>query len=122
MSESSLTFPKHMHLRSSAEFAAVFAGKKSVLNSVMVVYGIANGRDFCRLGLSVSRKVGNAVIRNRWRRLFREAFRLLQHDIPQGMDLVFIPRKGIADPGLAQITTSLQKLLPALARKIPLPQ
>jgi ribonuclease P protein component len=45
-----------------------------------------------RLGLSVSRKVGGAVRRNRFKRLLREAFRAVQQDLPAGMDLVVVAR------------------------------
>ncbi len=58
----------------------------------LTVYGLPNGLGYPRLGMSVGRKVGNAVRRNRIRRLIRESFRLLQHDFPQGYDLVVVVR------------------------------
>ena len=65
----------------------------------------------------VSRKVGGAVVRNRFRRLYREAFRLTRAELPIGMDLVLIPR-GPAIPTLEQLMASLRKLLPQVARKL----
>ena len=70
-----------------------------------------------RLGLSVSRKVGGAVQRNRLRRLYREAFRLTKHDMPVGLDLVVIPRKA-EEPALEELKRSLPRLVQQVARKL----
>jgi ribonuclease P protein component len=56
-----------------------------------------------RLGLVVSKKVGGAVLRNRARRLLREAYRLHQHDLAQVVDLVLVARPSIAGKGFAEV-------------------
>lgn len=56
-----------------------------------------------RLGLVVSKKVGGAVVRNRARRLLREAYRLHQHDFVQAVDLVLVARPSIAGRGFAEV-------------------
>ena len=71
----------------------------------------------CRLGLSVSRKVGGAVLRNRWKRLIREAFRTGQPRLPEGLDLVVIPRKK-DEPELCQIQNSLADLAGRIGRRL----
>jgi ribonuclease P protein component len=85
-------FPKSHHLRSRLEFSAVFDGKVREARGPLMVYARPNDLCHPRLGLSTSRKVGTAVRRNRIRRLLREAFRHLQHDLPAGYDIVIVVR------------------------------
>ena len=80
------------HLRRPADFRKVYERRRSVSDAQLIVYACENGLPHLRLGLSVSRKFGGAVQRNRLRRLYREAFRLTRHDMPVGLDLVVIPR------------------------------
>ncbi len=114
-----MKFRKEDRLRKTAEFQRVYADRKSVADNVLIVYGSPNGLGRMRLGLSVSRKVGNAVIRNRWKRLIREAFRLfiLPAEIIVGLDLVVIPQKGIAPVPFKDLHKSLQKNVERLRRK-----
>jgi ribonuclease P protein component len=85
-------FPKSHHLRLPREFDAVYAAKTRESRGPLTVYAQPNDLGHPRLGMSVSRKVGIAVRRNRIRRLLREAFRLMQHDMPRGYDLVIVVR------------------------------
>ena len=103
------SFPKKVRVRKQAEFDRVYESEVYAADQVLVVRGVKNELDYCRLGLSVSRKVGNAVVRNRWKRLIREAFRINKHKIPGGMDIVVRPRKG-AECELEAISHSLPKL------------
>ena len=103
------TLPKSRHLRLPSEFAAVYDAKTRESRGPLTLYALPNGLGFPRLGMSVSRKVGTAVRRNRIRRLVRESFRLLQHDLPQGYDLVVVVR-----PHEPLILAEYQKLLTAM--------
>src|SRR5207253_9192382 len=85
-------FRKAEHLRSPVDFRRVYARRCAASDAWLLVQACPNGLAFSRLGLSVSRKYGNAVKRNRLRRLYREAFRLSKHELPTGLDLVLIPR------------------------------
>src|SRR5262245_41150089 len=100
------TFQKHEHLRRPADFQRVYDRRRSVSNGWLIVYACENGLPHLRLGLSVSRKYGGAVQRNRLRRLYREAFRLTRHEMPVGLDLVLIPRSP-QEPPLAELTRTL---------------
>jgi ribonuclease P protein component len=105
------------HLRRERDFRRVFDRKRSVADERIVVYGCENGLQHSRLGLSVSRKWGNAVVRNRIRRLLREGYRLTKAEFPTGLDLVLIP-KNVADLSLAGVQQTLRKLVPQLARRL----
>ena len=112
-----LTFPQSHRLKTPAEFDRCYKRKRSASDDVLIVYACENGLDHPRLGCSVSKKVGNAVARNRYKRLFREAFRLTQHDLPRGVDLVLIPRPG-DEPTLAMVKGSLVKLACQTAKRL----
>lgn len=109
-------FPKSQHLRSGREFAAVYDAKQRVGDDVLLVYALPSASGGHRLGLSVSRRNGNAVARNRLKRRLREAFRLTQAELPGQYDLVLIPRPG--RPGtVAEYRRSLAALVRRLHRR-----
>lgn len=85
-------FPRARRLSGRIAFARIFGARRSAANRLIVVYAAANDLAYCRLGLSVGRKLGGAVQRNRVKRLLREAFRLEQRQLPVGFDFVVIPR------------------------------
>lgn len=109
-------FPREARLSRQADFERVHRANLFAADEVLVVRAVANQRAVTRLGISVSRQVGNAVVRNRWKRLTREAFRLVRAELPPGLDLVARPRKG-AVPELGAIQRSLRQLISRLARR-----
>jgi ribonuclease P protein component len=112
------TFGKHLRLRTSAEFKRVYDRKRSASDGRLVVYACENDLPHPRVGLSVSRKVGNAVVRARYKRLYREAFRQLQHELPTGVDLVMIPRSSGSEPTLDEVKAALLALARQSAAKL----
>jgi ribonuclease P protein component len=111
------SFRKAEHLRSPADFRRVYDRKCSLSDGRLIVYACENGLPHLRLGLSVSRKFGQATHRNRLRRLYREAFRLARHTLPAGLDLVLIPR-GPEAPTLADVQRSLTHLVKQLSHRL----
>lgn len=87
-------FPRSRRLSGQKAFARVFGEKRSASDRHLVVYAAPNGADESRLGVTVGRRHGGAVKRNRIKRLIREAFRLEYAELPVGFDLVCVPRVG----------------------------
>ena len=110
-------FPQELRIRRQADFDRVYKARVYAADDVLVVNGCANGLDFPRLGLSVARKVGNAVQRNAWKRRIREAFRLAKTRLPAGVDLVVRPQKG-GQCDFEAISQSLPVLASRVARKL----
>lgn len=108
-------FSKRLRLLRAGEFERVFAARNSLGNAHFVLYGAANDAGCARLGITVSRRVGNAVARNRWKRLLREAFRLSQHELPC-LDLVCVVRAP-EPPHLAQLMAKFSESAGRLERR-----
>jgi ribonuclease P protein component len=87
-----LTFPKTHRLRTQRDFDAIYKGGAAKTIGPLRVIGLPNALGHRRLGLSVSKRIGKAVARNRLKRMLREAFRISQHDLPGAYDLVVIAR------------------------------
>lgn len=84
----------------------------------VLIYAGLNGLRYTRLGVVVSRRLGNAVIRNRFKRRIREAFRAIQQDLPRDVDVICIPRPG-PPRSVESYASSLRRMLPALRRRMP---
>jgi ribonuclease P protein component len=111
------TFQKYEHLLTPEEFQAVYDRRRSVSDDRLIIYGRENGLEYNRVGLSVSKKYGKAVQRNRLKRLYREAYRLSKPELSKGFDLIFIPRSS-NEPTLDLLLQSLKKLIPQVIKKL----
>jgi len=80
-------------LRKNSDFMRVYKKGRYYAGKYMVLYTLANKTGKIRLGISVSKKLGKSVSRNRIRRLIRENYRLRETSISQGIDLIFNARK-----------------------------
>ena len=79
-------------MKKNEDFKKVFDEKKSCANKYLILYYRENELDVNRLGIQVSKKVGNSVVRHRLTRLIRESFRLNENSFKHGLDLVVIAR------------------------------
>lgn len=91
-------FRREQHIRTRAEFSAVFDRKGRISAGPLLAFAAPNGLEITRLGISMTRRVGIAARRNRIKRMVRESFRLQQHELPAGWDIVIVPRPHEAMP------------------------
>lgn len=79
-------------IKENKDFRRIYAKGKSYVSPVVVTYVLKNRSRNVRLGITTSKKIGNAVRRNRSRRVIREAFRTLAPEIAPGYDFIFVAR------------------------------
>ena len=97
-------------LKKNTDFKIVYSKGKSKANRLFIMYVFENGRDNNRLGVSVSKKTGNSVVRHRIKRLVKESYRLHEEMFNSGLDIVVIARSGVADLGFKDIESALLHL------------
>ena len=98
-------------LKSNREFQSVFKSGKSKANKYLVMYIAENNLNINRLGISVSRKVGNSVVRHYIKRCVKEAYRLHENMFNSGLDIVVIARQGAGDIKYHELESALLHLV-----------
>ncbi|MBT2570962.1 ribonuclease P protein component [Planococcus sp. ISL-110] len=109
---------KHQRIKKNKEFQHVFKKGKSFANRQFIVYVFKSEQPEFRLGLSVSKKVGNAVVRNRIKRYIRQTFLELKDDILPNADYIIIARPQAATLDFHESKKSLEHVL-RIARALP---
>ena len=103
-------------IRREADYERVYARRCTVRDEILQICACENGLAHSRVGLSVGRRWGKANVRNRLRRLYREAFRLSKQQLPPGLDLVLIPRR--SETTLLELMDSLPRLASEAAKRL----
>jgi len=88
---------KKESIKKNSEYRKVYNSGKSLANRYLVMYVLDNNTDKTRIGISVSKKVGNSVVRHRLTRLIREIYRLNEQKIQIGKDIVVVARMSAKD-------------------------
>jgi ribonuclease P protein component len=89
------TFEKHERIKKRKDFLRTYEDGTRINSKHFIVILSRNQGGYRRLGITVTRKTGNAVTRNRTKRLLREFFRLNKKTLPDSLDIVIIVKKGI---------------------------
>ena len=91
-------------------------GCRFVTDTIIVLKRL-NGKDYSRIGITASRKVGKAVERNRVKRWAREAFRCIKWELEEAIDLVIIARKAALSAGMKRMREDLEEAISRLRKK-----
>ena len=111
------SFPRHCRILKGSDYRAIYAEGTKLSGARFVLYARDNDLGYHRLGITVSRKVGNAVVRNRIKRLFREIFRKSRAGIPHHCDWVVNARHACAGASYEQLA---REFLALAGRKVPM--
>lgn len=115
----SFSLPSERRLRKASDFQAVRNSSKSLANPLLALRYRPNGLDLTRLGFSVSKRLGNAVVRNKVKRRLREIMR--QAPLKVGRDLVFTARPLAAQASYRQLAQAARDLLSRAGLLLPTP-
>ncbi len=92
MSQKKLLFTRKQRITKKSEFDCIYKNAIKITSGPFLIHRVRNESTFSRLGLSIPKRVGNAVKRNAIRRRCREAFRITQHELPNQYDIVITIR------------------------------
>ena len=107
-----MDFNRTQGLKKDSDFRKVYKHGKSFANRYLVMYILKNKSETSRIGISVSKEVGKAIIRNKVRRRIKEAYRLnIDENVKYGYDIVFIARVAIKDANYHEIESAMKHLV-----------
>jgi ribonuclease P protein component len=110
-------FPHRHRIVRSTDYRAIYKTGKKIHSDKFVLFGRENEKGHARLGITVSRKIGCASIRNRIKRLFREIFRRSSAEIPGNLDIVVNAKSGCAGVGFPELRKEFIAAAKRMARE-----
>ncbi|MBZ2175698.1 ribonuclease P protein component [Schnuerera sp. xch1] len=102
---------KKFRLRSNQEFKKVYQNGKNYWNRNLIMYARRNGLDYSRIGFTVTKKIGNSVVRNRVKRRMKEIFRKNFDNIKGKYDIILIPKKNVVNIKYSDLESAMLHIL-----------
>ena len=106
-----LLMNKKYRLRNNDDFKKVYKKGKNYWNRNLILYIMENDLNHTRIGFSITKKIGNSVVRNRTRRRMKEICRQNLNNIKEGYDIIFIPKKNVVDITYEDLKSGMLHLL-----------
>jgi len=97
-------------LKDNEDFKEIYRTGKSFANKYLIMYVKKNNSEINRIGISVSKKVGNSVVRHRINRLLKESYRLSENSFISGLDIIVVARVGAKGKNYSEIASALLHL------------
>jgi ribonuclease P protein component len=102
---------KTTSIKKNYEFVRIYKKGKFFVGKYIVIYVMKNNFGSNRLGITVNKKIGKSVRRNRAKRLIRESYRFYEEFIPAGLDIIFVARSVETEYGFAEVRREMKFLL-----------
>lgn len=102
---------KTVSIKENKDFKRLYYRGKNLSADCVALYWRRTGLPGCRLGITVSSRVGKAVVRNRVRRLIRESYRLMEDRVSSGFDMVIVARSKAVGANFERVSSALEKVL-----------
>ena len=117
MAQKQFGLARRQRIRSRTDFDRVFREGRRLSEDEVLARYVPNGRPFTRMAVAVPGRLGNAAKRNRTRRTLKEAYRLHQHEMPPGIDIIFLPGRAWKSPPLGELEAAMKKIAARLAQQ-----
>ncbi|HUS59176.1 MAG TPA: ribonuclease P protein component [Planctomycetota bacterium] len=117
MAEKQFGLSRHERIGSRTDFDLVFREGRRLSEGAVLARYVPNGRPFTRMAVAVPGRLGNATKRNRARRMLKEAYRLHKHEMPPGIDIIFLPGRAWKSPPLAELEAAMKKIAARVAQQ-----